>query len=140
MKSILIRLSLAAGLTFAMFALSSAGSQQLQSAPLPLPQTQQSRTAPQSPVSPDAQTPAPSTMAGGNPNDNDDQTQDALAFTGRIQEYNGVTVLVDPVARVTYQFDDQSRVRPLLGRQVKVVGKLQMKSNTIRIDTVELLP
>ena len=68
---------------------------------------------------------------------NDDQTQDALAFTGRIVEQNGDLVLDDPVTKVSYQLDDPSKAKPYIGKQVKIVGKLGMKKNTIHIDSIE---
>jgi hypothetical protein len=68
---------------------------------------------------------------------NDDETQDALAFTGRIVEQNGELVLNDPVTKVSYQLDEPSKAKPYIGKLVKIIGKLGMKKNTIRIDSIE---
>jgi hypothetical protein len=38
---------------------------------------------------------------------------------------------------MSYRLDDQSKARPYLGKQVKVIGKLEMKRNTIHIDSIE---
>jgi hypothetical protein len=40
---------------------------------------------------------------------------------------------------VSYQLDDQSKVKRYFGKQVKVTGKLEMNSNTIHIDSIEPL-
>jgi uncharacterized protein DUF5818 len=69
----------------------------------------------------------------------DAQTQEALAFTGRITKEQGHLVLKDPVTKLSYQFDDPSKAKPYVGKQVKVIGKLELKSNTIHIDSIEPL-
>jgi Flp pilus assembly protein TadG len=69
----------------------------------------------------------------------DAQTQEALAFTGRVTEEQGHLVLKDPVTKMSYQFDDPSRAKPYVGKQVKVIGKLELKSNIIHIDSIEPL-
>lgn len=121
MKEILIRLLVAAFLTFAALALSAPARGQ-QAAP-------KTNSASQSVVLQNA-TPA---SAG------DDQTQEALVFTGQIEPEKGTLVLIDPVARITYQLDDQTRARRFVGKQVRVTGKLEMKSNTIRVDMIDPL-
>jgi len=134
MKEILIRLLVAALLTFAAFSLSSSARGQ-QTVPSPARQPVQAPQAfPQTRPSSEDHAGAPTGAFSGD----NDQTQDALVFTGRIAWAKGILVLMDPVARITYQLDDQARVRPFAGRSVKVVGKLEMKSNTIRIDTISL--
>ena len=55
-------------------------------------------------------------------------------------EDHGQLVLKDPVTKMSYQLDDQTKARQYVGKQVKVLGKLEMKSNTIHIDSIELLP
>jgi hypothetical protein len=45
--------------------------------------------------------------------------------------------LQDPVTKMSYQFDDQSKAELCVAKQVKVFGKLAMMSNTIRIDGIE---
>jgi hypothetical protein len=67
----------------------------------------------------------------------DAQTLDALAFAGRLVKENGRILLKDAVTKMSYQLDDQSRVRPYIGKQVKVVGKLDLDSNMIHIDRIE---
>lgn len=122
MKEILIRLLVAAFLTFAALALSApARGQQA---------TPKTNSAGQSVVFQNA---TPAASAG------DDQTQDALVFTGQIEPEKGTLVLIDPVARITYQLDDQTRARRFVGKQVRVTGRLEMKSNTIRVDIINPL-
>lgn len=69
----------------------------------------------------------------------DAQTQEALAFTGRVIQEQGHLVLKDSVTKMSYQFDDPSKAQPYIGKQVKVVGKLELKSNIIDIDSIEPL-
>lgn len=131
MKSFLIRLLVAAAATLAAFALASsaARAQQADEDPGPATPRQQQSTKPPSPQSGDAQ---PSSSG-------DVQTQDALAFTGRVVKEKGQILLKDPVTKMSYQFDDQSKAKQYVGRQVKVTGKLDMNSNTIHIDSIEPL-
>ncbi len=51
----------------------------------------------------------------------------------------GQLVLKDPVTKMSYQLNDQARAKPYVGKQVKVTGKLEMKSNTIYIEGIEPL-
>jgi len=67
----------------------------------------------------------------------DSQTQDALAFAGRLVKEKGRILLKDAVTKMSYQLDNQSRVRPYIGKQVKVVGRLDLDSNMIHIDRIE---
>jgi hypothetical protein len=126
-KNFLIRILLAAALTLVTFGLaSSAQAQQADEDPAPASPQQPQPTAPKPP--PQQQSSAPSS---------DDQTQQALAFTGRVTSEQGRLVLNDPVTKMSYQLDDQTKAKPYVGRQVKVIGKLEMKSNTIHIDSIE---
>ena len=130
MKDFLIRILLAVVVTLVAFALaSSARAQQADEDPAPAtPRQPQSAVTPQSPQSQDAS--APSGEA---------QTQDVLTFTGRVRKEQGQLVLNDPVTKMNYQFDDQAKAKPYVGKQVKVTGKLDMKKNTILIDSIEPL-
>lgn len=137
MKNILIRLSVAVGLTLAVCALSSSGRQQPQQDPVLAASTNvQAPTFPQSSAPPDSQ----NSLSSFPSDQGSDQTQDVLAFTGRAQESKGVVLLMDPVTRLSYRLDNQSGIKQLLGRRIKVIGKLQMKTNTIQVERVELLP
>jgi len=119
MKEILIRLLVAACLTLAAFALSSSA-RGLQ-ADSPSDARRSSTSAVQT---------AATSPSGA------DETQEALVFTGQIAQARRVLVLMDPVTKMTYQLDDQVRATRFVGRQVKVIGRLGMKSNTIHIDTI----
>ena len=128
MKNFLIRILLAAALTLVTLGLaSSAQAQQADEDPVPVSPQQQPTIPPKSPQQ--QQSPAPSS--------DDDQTQQALAFTGRVTSEQGRLVLNDPVTKMSYQLDDQTKVKPYVGKQVKVIGKLEMKSNTIHVDSIE---
>ena len=119
MKNFLVRLLLAAALTLVAFALiSSAQAQQADEdrGLATAPRQQQSDPSPDSPQ----QTGAPA------PSANDARTQQALSFTGNVANEQGRLVLQDPVTKMRYRLDDQSKVRPYIGKQVKVIGKLEM--------------
>ena len=133
MKDILFRLLVAAALTLAAFALSpSAHGQQADEDPTPTNSAPQGKAHQSSPPS-ETQTP-PSGPSRGN------QTQDELAFTGRIEQEKGTLILKDPITKLSYQLDDQARARKFAGKQVKIKGKLEMRSNTIEVVSIELLP
>ena len=131
MKIFLFRILLAAAVTLVAFALaSSAPAQPAGVDPAPaVPRPQQSMTGPSSPQ----QQELPDSSS------NDAQTQAALAFSGRVTNEHGQLVLRDPVTKMTYKLDDQSKAKPFVGKQVKVVGKLEMKSNIIHIESIEPL-
>jgi hypothetical protein len=130
-KIFLFRILLAAAVTLVAFALaSSAAAQPTEEDPAPaVPRPQQSLTGPSS----SRQQELPDSSA------NDAQTQAALAFTGRVTNEHGQLVLRDPVTKMTYKLDDQSKAKRFVGKQVKVVGKLEMKSNIIHIESIEPL-
>ena len=135
MKNILFRLLVAAALTLAAFALASpAHGQQADEDSTPSNSKPQARDQ-QSPARSTTQSPPASAAPSSG-----DRTQDELVFTGRVKEERGTLVLKDPVTKLTYQLDDQSRARKFLGKQVKVVGKLEMNSNTIQVSLIELIP
>ena len=49
-------------------------------------------------------------------------------------------MLKDPVTKLNYQLDDQGRAKKFIGKEVKVSGKLDMKSNTIQVSSIQLIP
>lgn len=141
MKEFVRRLVLAIAITLVAFALASQGhAQQADEDPAPATRQQQKpESAPQPSGKPVTSSPAQknSPTNKSSADAKDDETQDALAFTGRIVEQNGELVLNDPVTKVSYQLDDPSKAKPYLGTHVKIIGKLGMKKNTIRIDSIE---
>lgn len=76
----------------------------------------------------------PQMPAAGN-----DVTQDAKTFTGRVVKEDGKIVLKDPVTKNSYRIDDASKVKAYMGKEIKVTGKLDMSSNTIRVESVQPL-
>lgn len=141
MKEILNRLVLAFAITLVAFALASlAHAQQADEDRTPVaPQTQPARTVPESGAKQERwqQSQQNLTPKANDKANDDDETQDALAFTGRIVEQNGQLVLNDPVTKLNYQLDDPSKAKAYIGKQVKIIGKLGMKKNTIHIDSIE---
>ena len=129
MRNFLTRILLASVLTLVALALaSSANAQQADDDRTPATQSQ-STTPPQSSQ--------PRGTSASFPDDG--QTQEALAFTGRVMKEQGRLLLKDPVTKMSYELDDQAKAKPYLGNQVRVTGKLEMKSNTIHIDGIEPL-
>ena len=131
MKNFLVRILLAAAVTLVAFAFSSSahGQQPDEDRAPATPRQPQSPATPQSPQPNDASAPS----------SGDTQTQEALAFTGRVMKEKGQLVLKDPVTKMSYQLDNQAKAKPFLGKQVKVTGKLEMKSNTIHIEGISPL-
>jgi len=64
------------------------------------------------------------------------ETQDALAFTGHVVKEKGRILLKDPVTKMTYQLDDALKAKPFIGKQAKVIGKLDLDSNLIYVDSI----
>ncbi|MGC2550922.1 MAG: DUF5818 domain-containing protein [Candidatus Sulfotelmatobacter sp.] len=66
-------------------------------------------------------------------------TQEAKSFSGNIVRENGKLVLKDPVTKVVYKLDDPAKARQYVGKRAKVTGKLEMNSNTIRVESIEVV-
>ena len=141
MKEILKRLLLAFAITLVAFTLASlAHAQQADEDPTPVaPQAQPPQTVPQTGAKQERSQQVQQNPAAtkNNRDINDDETQDALTFTGRIVEHDGQLVLHDPVTKIDYQLDGPGKAKSYVGKQVKVVGKLGMKENTIHIESIQ---
>jgi hypothetical protein len=157
MKNFIVRLSLAAGLILGVLALGGSANAQEPSSQDPAataPPQQQSPSSAQAdqhptpadtPQEPTARPQQEPNEPAANPRQNEpqmpaaghDATKDAQAFTGRIVKENGKVVLKDPVTKTSYQIDDASKAKQFMGKQVKVTGKLDINTNTIRVDTIE---
>lgn len=132
MKQFLMRLLFALALTLVAFAISPlARAQQADEDPSP------DRTHPQQP-SVKSQAPGQNTAPGTSARE--PETQDALAFTGIVSKVHNQILLKDPVTKMTYRFDNSSKVEPYIGKHVKVVGKLGLDSNTIHVNSVQVVP
>jgi hypothetical protein len=68
---------------------------------------------------------------------NDMQTQDAKPFNGTIVKEKGKFVLKDATTKMSYQLDDQEKAKQFEGKQVKVVGKLDLETNLIHVENIE---
>ena len=66
----------------------------------------------------------------------DAETQESLAFTGRLVKVKGRILLTDPVTKMDYELDNASKAKPFVGRKVKVIGRLNLNSNTIHVDSI----
>ncbi|HET6179027.1 MAG TPA: DUF5818 domain-containing protein [Candidatus Sulfotelmatobacter sp.] len=125
MKDFLIRLVLAAAMILTGFAVAS--SAHVQRADDDAARSRRPEPSQQSQQQPNEQT-SPSS---------DPRTEEALAFAGVVVKESGRILLKDPVTKMNYQLDDQLKARPYIGKQVKVIGKLDLNSNTIHIDSIE---
>jgi uncharacterized protein YdeI (BOF family) len=124
-KNFLLRLSLAAALTFLSMALGqSLHGQQADQDP-----------APATPHQPEAQQAQEAQM----PASGEATTHEAKTFSGNIVKENGELVLRDPITKVSYKLSDVAKAKRFIGKRVKVTGKLDMDSNTIEIESIELI-
>ena len=132
MKKALLHLSLSLAATIALLALAldpSMHAQQADQDPAPAtPHRADSAIPPQSQQN-EAQMPA----------SGDATTREAKTFSGRIVKENGELVLKDPVTKVSYKLSEPGKAKQYVGKQVKVIGKLDMNSNTIQVDGIEPL-
>ena len=129
MKGFLIRLAVAAAVV--LVSLASPGHAQQAGDNSGIGNAQSQATTPQPSATPSHEGSATATS--------DAQTEDALAFSGQVVREKGHIVLNDPVTKMSYQLDDQSKAKPYVGKQVKVTGKLELNNNTIHIDRIEPL-
>ena len=146
MKQFFLRLSVATAIALCVTAMGVSAQQPSSQDPAATaPPQQQSASASSSPQEPTARPQQEPNEPAANPSQNepqmpaagtDAQTQDAKAFTGRIVKENGKVILKDPVTKTSYQIDDVSKVRPYMGKEVKVTGRLDMNSNTIHIESI----
>jgi lipopolysaccharide export system protein LptA len=70
---------------------------------------------------------------------NDMQAQEAKAFNGTIVNEKGKLVLKDTTANVSYQLDNQEKAKQFEGKQVKVTGRLDLETNLIHVQNIELM-
>ena len=68
---------------------------------------------------------------------NDMQTEDAKPFNGTIVKVKGKFVLKDATTKMSYQLDDQDKAKQFEGKQVKVIGKLDLDTNLIHVENIE---
>jgi len=68
-----------------------------------------------------------------------DMQSEGKAFTGTIMKDGKKLVLKDTAHNVSYQLDDQDKVKQFEGKLVKVTGKLDANTNQIHVDNIEPL-
>jgi hypothetical protein len=96
-----------------------------------------SATAPQNSDSTAA--PPPQRNEAQMPASGDTTTQEAKSFSGVIVKENGELVLKDLVTKVIYKLNDAAKAKQYVGKRVKVTGKLDMNSNTIQVESIEVV-
>ena len=52
---------------------------------------------------------------------------------------NGELVLKDLVTKVIYKLNDAAKAKQYVGKRVKVTGKLDTNSNTIQVESIEVV-
>ena len=132
MKKALLHLSLSLAATVALLTLAlepSMHAQQADQDPAPASPHRADPAIPPQPQQNEAQMPA----------SGDATTREAKTFSGRIVKENGELVLKDPVTKVSYKLSEPGKAKQYVGKQVKVIGKLDMNSNTIQVDGIEPL-
>jgi hypothetical protein len=65
------------------------------------------------------------------------QQDQATAFTGTIVKEKGKLILKDTLSASSYQLDDQAKAQHYVGKQVKVIGKLDANTNVIHVQRIE---
>ncbi|HYM76354.1 MAG TPA: DUF5818 domain-containing protein [Candidatus Dormibacteraeota bacterium] len=68
---------------------------------------------------------------------NNMQPEDAKPFSGTIVKEKGKFVLKDQATKSSYQLDDQEKAKQFEGKQVKVIGKLDVETNLIHVENIE---
>ena len=71
------------------------------------------------------------------PQANNDNDEDLRFFTGTISTLNGKHVLEGEYTRGPYLLDDQKRAKQYEGKHVRVIGVLEVASNTIHVRNIE---
>lgn len=62
---------------------------------------------------------------------------ETATFTGRIMKSGSNLVLEDADNSVTYLLDDQEKAKSFEGKSVKVIGQLDVATNTIYVSEIE---
>jgi len=63
--------------------------------------------------------------------------EDLRFYTGKIVSHNGKYVLDAESPRGPYLLDDQERAKRYEGKHVRVIGVLEVASNTLRVRNIE---
>lgn len=79
----------------------------------------------------------PSSSPSSSASSSSSMSGDSQTFTGKIAKAGGKYVLKDSATSSTYTLDDQDRAKQYEGKTVKVTGKLDASSNTIRVAAIE---
>jgi hypothetical protein len=99
-------------------------------APLPDPQSEQ-----QAPAKPETSQPeAPAQSSHAQPAESNPASR---MLTGRIVKAQSKFVLIT-ADNLTYQLDDQERAKEFEGKQVNVLGSLDVSNNMIHVEKIEL--
>lgn len=67
------------------------------------------------------------------------QQNSAKEFTGTIAKEGDTMILKDSASGVSYKVDDASKVQDYVGKQVKITGTLDSSTNTIHVDSIQVI-
>lgn len=67
------------------------------------------------------------------------QQNSAKEFTGTIAKEGDNMMLKDSASGASYKVDDASKVQEYVGKQVKVTGTLDSSTNTIHVDSIQVI-
>lgn len=65
------------------------------------------------------------------------QQPEIKTFTGRISKNGPKFVLEDSSIRTSYQLDDQQKAEKYRGKNVRIIGTLDVENNMIHVQTIE---
>jgi hypothetical protein len=85
-----------------------------------------------------AQRPADQPSSQAQPQTNASSQPSAKKFQGKIARADEQLVFWDPSSQTAYQLDDQSKVAPYEGKNVKLTGMVDTKTNTLHV--VDIAP
>jgi uncharacterized protein DUF5818 len=103
--------------------------------PEPVPQPLPAKPAPL-PDPPAGVEPPPSQTPNAQPQPQ--QPSDARTITGTIVK-DGDKYVLKTSDKMTYQLDDQEKAKQYEGKKVKITGTLEVNSNTLHIESIELV-
>jgi Protein of unknown function (DUF5818) len=67
------------------------------------------------------------------------QQNSAKEFTGTIVKDGDNMMLKDSASSTSYKVDDASKVKEYVGKQVKVTGTVDSSTNTIHVDSIQVI-
>jgi hypothetical protein len=83
--------------------------------------------------------PSPNDQQSAQSSQTSAQQNNAKEFTGTIVKEGDNMMLKDSASSTSYKVDDASKVKEYVGKQVKVTGTLDSSTNTIHVDSIQVI-